>query len=194
MDTIKYLTSKEASKLIKNVSGTFAVRDKALITLALHTGLRVAELTGLDISDVLNGSVKKELKVRKEISKGRKSRLIPLNNKARQAISDILSFNKEKGYPVTSESPLLISRKHCRLTPGQVWRIVKGASIKADLETSASPHTLRHSFATNILKKTGNIRVCQVLLGHSDISTTQIYCAVDKEDLADAVSSSLISY
>ncbi|MFQ5901477.1 MAG: tyrosine-type recombinase/integrase [Thermodesulfobacteriota bacterium] len=189
MKTVKYLTNQEVKRLLNQVAGTFAKRDKALITLAINTGLRVAELTGLNVSDVLNGSIKRELKVRKEIAKGKRERIIPLNDRAREAVEDILAFNKEKGYPVTPDSPLLQSRKHCRLTPGQVWRIVKGASVKAKLDISASPHTLRHSFATGVLKKTNNLRVVQTLLGHSNVSTTCIYTHPSREELSSAVAS-----
>lgn len=188
MKTIKYLMPDEVKRVLSGIKGEFEKRDKSLIVLAVNTGLRVSELCGLNVSDVLNGAIKKELKVRKDIAKGKKERVIPLNDKARNSINDILAFNRDEGYPVTPRSPLLMSRKHCRLTTGQVWRIVKGAGLKAKLDIDISPHSLRHSFATQVLKKTHNLRVTQILLGHSNISTTCIYTHPSREDLSNAVS------
>ena len=112
MKTIKYLMPEEVKKVVSSVKGNFERRDKALIILAINTGLRVSELCGLNVSDILNGEIKRELKVRKEIAKGRRESVIPFNDRARNSIAEILSFNKEKGYPYLHLYPPQQRRPH----------------------------------------------------------------------------------
>jgi len=94
----KVITEEELQKMLSVATRLFAERDKAIILLLVNTGLRVGELVGLNISDVMNGEVKSELRVRKEIAKRKKERVVPLNDKARQAIRALIDFNKSKGY------------------------------------------------------------------------------------------------
>lgn len=162
-------------------------RDKAILLLALNTGLRVGELVGLDAGDVKNGTVKYELLVRKEISKGKKERLIPLNASAREAIKTLLEYNVSKNYPANPTSPLLQSRNHSRMTSRRVQQIIQALRTRTMLDINVTPHTLRHTFATKVLRKTNNLRIVQELLGHSSITTTTVYTHPSREDLMEAV-------
>lgn len=193
MKPIKYLTEQETEKVLSSfwVDDPFYTRNKAMVIFALNTGLRVSELTGLNVDDVVNGHIRKELKVRKEIAKGKRERIIPLNQKARQIIKDLLDFNEERAYLVKKDSPLFISRKGKRITSRQVENIIKRLREHSEIDVDMTPHTLRHSFATRLMKKGVGLRVIQTLLGHKNLSTTQIYTHVDREDLEKAVNSYL---
>jgi len=189
MKPIKYLTEQETEKVLSSfwTDDPFYTRNKAIIVFALNTGLRVSELTGLNVRDVLNGHIKKELKVRKEIAKGKRERIIPLNEKARKAIRDLLDFNEKKGYRREKENPLFVSKMKRRITSRQVENIIKQLREDSEIDVDMTPHTLRHSFATRLMKKGAGLRVIQTLLGHKNLSTTEIYTHVDREDLEKAV-------
>jgi len=189
MKSIKYLTEEETEKVLSSFweGDPFYSRNKTIVIFALNTGLRVSELTGLNVGDVLNGRIKKELKVRKEVAKGKKERIIPLNKKAREAIRDLLDFNEECEYSQGNNDPLFVSKQRKRISPRQVENIIKQLKQDSEIEVDMTPHTLRHSFATRIYNKTGNLKIVQTLLGHSSIKTTEIYLHVGREDLAKAV-------
>jgi integrase/recombinase XerD len=189
MKPIKYLTEQETERILSSFweDDPFYIRNRAIVIFALNTGLRVSELTGLNVRDVLNGRIKKELKVRKEIAKGKRERIIPLNEKARKAIRNLLDFNEEKDYPQEKDDPLFVSRRGKRITSRQVENIVEQLREDSDIDVDMTPHTLRHSFATRLRKKGADLRVIQTLLGHKNLATTQIYTWVDREDLERAV-------
>ncbi|TET62226.1 hypothetical protein E3J48_04515 [Candidatus Aerophobetes bacterium] len=189
MRPVKYLTDQEVKKVLSSfwVDDPFYARNKAMVVFALNTGLRVSELTGLDVGDVLNGHIKRELRVRKEIAKGKRERIVPLNAKARQAIEELLDFSERRGYPVEKDTPLFVSRRGKRITSRQVENIIKRLREDSEIDISMTPHTLRHSFATRLRKKGADLRVIQTLLGHKNLSATQIYTWVDREDLERAV-------
>jgi len=179
---VKYLTSEEEKRLLQSVEGRYKKRDSAILILMTNTGLRVGELTKLKISDIFNGNgIKDELQVRKQTTKGKRPRAIPLNDKAKKAIRFLLEKRKEP------EDLFLISQKKNKFTAIQIFRIIKGASGKAKLDFSPSPHSLRHTFATKVYAKTNNLRTVQKLLGHKSVATTQIYADVTREQLKDAV-------
>ena len=185
---IKYLTTQEERQLIGAMGGKYWERNRNIAHIAVNTGLRVSELTGLTISDVMNGKVKEELFVRSEIAKRKAGRAIPLNNKARYAIQALITWNEKQGYKQTPDRKLLISQKGRAMTRQQVQRIIKKAREGANLEIDATPHSFRHTFATRVYGKTNNLRVVQKLLGHKSIATTQIYADVTREQLQVAVS------
>lgn len=189
MRPVKYLTDQEIKKVLSSfwVDDPLYMRNRAMVIFALNTGLRVSEFTGLNVGDVFNGHIKKELRVRKEIAKGKRERIIPLNEKARQAIGELLDFSEERGYKLEKDAPLFVSRRGKRITSRQVENIVKRLREDSEIDINMTPHTLRHSFATRLRKKGADLRVIQTLLGHKNLATTQIYTWVDREDLEKAV-------
>lgn len=184
---VKYLTLKEEERLLSSIKGRHSKRDKMIVLLAVNTGLRVSELCDLKISDIKNGKVKAECLIRKEITKGRRERSLPLNKKARKAIKEIIASNVAHHFKQDQESKLLISQKGQGMSRQQIQTMIKKAREKAGLDIKATPHSLRHSFATRVYEQTKDIRVVQKLLGHRSITTTQIYADVTREKLKEAV-------
>jgi len=184
------LTTEEAHRLVAAVdlSHPFGHRDRAMLVLAFHTGLRVGELASLDVVDVADKDVPREtLFVRAEISKGSRSRVVPLNDMARRAIASLLLFNRKRGFSVQSKAPLLVTRKHTRLSVRSIQRTVAELRVKAGLDVPATPHSMRHTFASQIATRTGNLRVVQKLLGHERLNTAAIYTHPGRQELVAAV-------
>ncbi len=158
-----------------------ALRDKAILELLFSTGLRVSELCNLDIDDV--DLTRDEFSVR---GKGEKVRLVFLSDTARVAIKAYLA--KRKNIDSTSLfvglSPINKNVSE-RLTPRSVERIVKQYAVKAGISKKFTPHTLRHSFATDLLSNGADIRSVQAMLGHANVATTQIYTHVTDKQLRD---------
>jgi len=154
-----------------------SLRDKAFLELLYATGMRVSELVALDMGDV-------ELPTRTVhcISRANKQRALPLSESAANAVSIYL----ERGRPAllrdTQESALFLNHRGKRLTRQGLWLIIKGHVQASGLDAGVTPHTLRHSFATHKLHGGARLRDVQRLLGHANISTTQIYTEVDQPD------------
>lgn len=157
-------------------------RDYTMIFLCLSSGLRCSELVGLRIEDIAPyGDVSSILTVPVRIAKRSKKREIPITDETKSILKLFLLFKNDCGELTDSFSPLFISRYTARpLSSRDFQRIVKELSITS-IGRSISPHTLRHTFATRLLKHT-NLRVVQELLGHSSIQTTQIYTHVSITD------------
>lgn len=164
-------------------------RDKAMLELFFSTGLRVSELCSLD-RDTIN-LARDEFSIR---GKGEKVRLVFLSDKAREAIKDYLAKRKDMdealfiGLSEINPATSIKSRNDRgdnRLTPRSVERIIKKYAIKAGITKKVTPHTLRHSFATDLLQNGADIRSVQMMLGHSSVSTTQIYTHVTDKHLRD---------
>lgn len=166
-----------------------ALRDKAILELLFSTGLRVSELCGLD-DDSINLD-RDEFSVR---GKGEKVRLVFLSDAARKAVKDYLAkrkgfgtalfLNNSKINPSNSSGQAKNSREN-RLTPRSVERIVRAYAIKAGISKKFTPHTLRHVFATDLMQNGADIRSVQMMLGHSSVSTTQIYTHVTDKHLRE---------
>lgn len=171
-----------------NLRSPFGLRDHRMILLALHTGLRVSELSGLDVAHVLaaDGQPRQFLDLPSSLAKGHKARVIPLNEAARRCVADIVSFNRSRGLPVLPGSPLLQNRSHSRLSVRAIQRLVQDYREAADLDLRVTPHSLRHRFASQLLRH-GNTREVQLLLGHTRLATTERYTHPDLDQLADAV-------
>lgn len=153
-------------------------RDKAILELLYASGMRVSELINVKLEDL-----NLDLGYARCLGKGNKERIIPVGRKAIEAIGIYLEktrliFLKEPAYPF-----VFISRLGKKLSRQSVWKIIKQYALKAGIKKEITPHTLRHSFATHLLENGADLRVVQEMLGHSDISTTQIYTHVDKERL-----------
>lgn len=144
--------------------------------LALHTGLRVSELCGLRVTHVAHElEPRHRLDLPPQLGKCGRGRVIPLNSHARQAVAELLAFNKARGFQVAPAAPLLYTRDHGELTPRAVRALMQRYREKAGLDVRASPHTLRHTCASRILKATGNAHYAKEILGHARLNTVTRY-------------------
>ena len=154
------------------------LRDRAMLELMYATGLRVSELTGLQLAN-LNTSQG----VIRVVGKGRKERLVPLGEEAMDWLDRYLTTSRPvllKG----SQSPFVfVTARKTAMTRQAFWYMVRRHALAADISKVISPHMLRHSFATHLLNHGADLRVVQLLLGHSDLSTTQIYTHIAREGL-----------
>jgi integrase/recombinase XerD len=157
------------------------LRDRAMLEMLYATGARASEVCGLDV-----GHVNFEYSFVRCYGKRRKERLVPVGKPALQALRDYL----ERGRPELQRDPeqpaLFLSRFGRRLGRGGLWARVKKHATAAGIGTDVHPHTLRHSFATHLLSHGADLRSVQVMLGHADISTTEIYTHVDRSRLKAA--------
>jgi len=144
-------------------------RDRAIWELLYSSGLRISELTGLDCAalDLAEGTVR-------VLGKGSKERLVPVGGKACQALADYLAQRPA----ASADAPLFVNRRGGRLTPRSVQRLLKAALLRAGVLRDATPHALRHSFATHLLDGGADLRSIQELLGHASLATTQRYTKV----------------
>ena len=152
-------------------------RDRAMLELLYSSGLRLAELVDLDPADLDLD----EATVR-VTGKGRKTRILPVGRKARAAVSAWLAARGELARP--DESALFVGTRGRRISPRVVQQRVRHWAAQAGLPKRVYPHLFRHSFATHLLESSGDLRGVQELLGHADISTTQIYTHLDFQHLA----------
>ncbi len=155
-----------------------AKRDTAIIELLYASGLRVSELTTarLENLDLENGVIR-------VLGKGHKTRLVPVGRKAREAIAEYLKTERPALVGPKTGSHIFLNRRGGGLTTARVWQIMKEAAKMGGVEAKVYPHLLRHSFATDLLSNGADLRIIQELLGHADISTTQIYTHVDSDRL-----------
>jgi len=154
------------------------MRDKAMLEILYATGLRVSELVGLKHQDI-----NLERGFLRVMGKGSKERVVPLGESAADVLQEYLA-NARRFLLGNSESDyLFISSRHRAITRQMFWERIKYYAFKAGIAGTVSPHTLRHSFATHLLDNGADLRAVQAMLGHSDISTTQIYTHVSRERL-----------
>ena len=180
-----YLRMEEVDKLLAmpDVTTPYGLRDRAMIEVLYSTGLRVSELIGLRVSDL-----DMRMGCLRCIGKGDKERLVPVGRKAMTAVQQYLDGGRpallERRRQGTAPTPFLfINRSGTRFSRVGVWRILTLSGRRAGIRTSLSPHKLRHSFATHLLERGADLRSVQLMLGHADISTTQIYTHVVEERL-----------
>lgn len=176
------ISNDELNRLLKapDLSTTKGLRDKALIELFFSTGLRLSELCSLNRDLDLS---KDEFSIR---GKGEKVRVVFLSNDAKDAIRSYLKARKDMEEPMFIDVALNgKSRNDRRLTPRSIERIVKHYAIKAGISKKVTPHVLRHSFATDLLSNGADIRSVQMMLGHANIATTQVYTHVTDKQLRE---------
>jgi integrase/recombinase XerD len=176
----EFLSVEEVDRLLRQPDATdiVGIRDKAMIELMYSTGLRVSELCGLRISDL-----QMDPGCLRCIGKGNKERLVPVGHKALEAVQTYLrEARKELSHGVASPY-LFLNQKGHKLNRIAFWKILGEYGRKAGLRKALTPHMLRHSFATHLLDRGADLRSVQMMLGHSDISTTQIYTHVVEERL-----------
>jgi integrase/recombinase XerD len=174
------LTEEEVESLLGAplVSDPLGNRDRTMLEVLYATGLRVSELVNLR-----QGQINLNQGVIRILGKGDRERLIPLGEEAMRALKE---FNRGARGEILLERQtdyLFPTRRGDRMTRQAFWHIIKRHARKAGIATGLSPHTLRHAFATHLLNHGTDLRVLQILLGHSDLSTTQIYTHVARERL-----------
>ena len=176
------LSEKEISLIIDSIdkSSQFFQRDKAIIEMLYSCGIRVSEICNLDMSNLF---IEDELI--RVMGKGNKERLLPLGNRSRIYLDNYLLSSRLEFIKKTRSSFVFVSRNGNQLTRAMVNIILNKWVHVSGLKKSVSPHKLRHSFATHLLEGGADLRFVQALLGHSDISTTQIYTHLDKHHLKE---------
>ena len=177
----KYLTEQQVSDLLNtpDVDVPLELRDKAMLELLYATGLRVTELVSLTIENmgVQQGVVR-------VIGKGNKERIVPMGEEAAYWIRQFMLYGRPVLLNGQSSDVVFPSQRAQQMTRQTFWHRVKHYAILADIDADAlSPHVLRHAFATHLVNHGADLRVVQMLLGHTDLSTTQIYTHVAKERL-----------
>lgn len=172
----RYLTEQEAVRLLSAVDGGHSARDYCILTLLLNCGLRVSELTGIDMGDIREDGT---LRVH---GKGGKTRTLYLNDACVAALARYLPLRPQILGP--DRNALFLSQKQCRMSSDAVQSLVKKYLKAAGIDPKGlSPHKLRHTAATLMLRSGVDVRTLQEVLGHSSISTTQIYTHIDNEGL-----------
>jgi integrase/recombinase XerD len=154
-----------------------SIRDVALLEMLYATGMRASEIVGLNISDI-NLSVS----FVRCTGKGSKERIVPINKITLKAIKEYLEKARPE-FPQKDKNALFLDKNGKRLSRQGLWLVVKKYVKLSGVKGKTSPHTLRHSFATHLLEKGADLRSVQEMLGHADISTTQIYTSVSRERL-----------
>ncbi len=177
----KYLPTSMSEDEVESLLGSpkssikIERRDKAMIEILYATGMRISELVNLKLTDIdFNRSV---LKV---FGKGSKERLVPYGEKAAEALRIYLEDRKK-----LDSKDVFLSNRGTRITRGAFWQRIKIYIKRENLKSSISAHTLRHAFATHLLNRGADLRSVQILLGHSDLSTTQIYTHIAKKRLGE---------
>jgi len=154
------------------------LRDRAMIELLYASGLRISELANARLEDF-----NFEQRIVRTTGKGNKTRLVPVGRKACEALAAYLSAERPKLVKPRTSSEIFLSERGAKLTTTRIWQIVKKHARLAGLEKNVYPHLLRHSFATHLLSNGADLRIIQEMLGHADISTTQVYTHVDQQRL-----------
>jgi len=174
------LTSSEVEAMIEASKGRKwqEIRDNAILELFYASGMRVSELVSIKMEDINS-----EIGYVRCIGKGRKERIIPIGKKSQATIKKYSESVRPKLAKKEFTSVLFLSRLGRKMSRQSIWKIIKHYAKKAKIKKEIKPHTLRHTFATHLLEHGADLRSVQEMLGHSDISTTQIYTHVDRERL-----------
>jgi integrase/recombinase XerD len=175
------LSQSEVDRLLTAtpLTSPFGLRDKAMLELLYATGIRVSELTQLDIDDVhlAMGYIRC-------LGNGSKERVIPIGTMATDALRSYLN-GRQALLKKHDDDALFLNHHGNRLSRQGFWKILKRLSKEANIDKNLTPHTLRHSFATHLLENGADLRSVQEMMGHADISTTQIYTQISKTRLRD---------
>jgi len=179
------LSRDEVDSLLKqpNINTALGKRDKAILEILYATGLRVTELIGLKMHNI-----NLEVGSIRTIGKGSKERIIPMGSKAIDSLKEYLQKGRPtflKKDPALAGSYIFLNSRGKPITRQGLWKIIKKYALMAGITKSVTPHTVRHSFATHLLEGGADLRSVQIMLGHADISTTQIYTHVARERLKE---------
>lgn len=174
-----YLTEEEINKLLDvEVEDAFSARNKALLELLYSSGLRISELVNLELK-----SIDFDDCIIRVFGKGSKERIVPMNDYAIEALEDYLDNYRALMIKNEINNYVFLNNHGKMMTRQGVFKMLKKECLLKDIRKNISPHTLRHTFATHLLQNGADLRVIQEILGHSDISTTQIYTHVSNEKL-----------
>lgn len=174
------LSIEEVDMLLDiKVNDKYTARNKAMLELMYSSGLRISELINLRISNI---SVSEALV--RIFGKGSKERIVPIGDCALNALNTYI-FNYRQKLLKQNSDYLFLSVRGTKMSRQAFFKIIKQIAIEKNIKTDISPHTLRHSFATHMLNHGADLRIIQELLGHSDISTTQIYTHISKNKISD---------
>ena len=191
----KALSISEITSLIesaKREGDPISLRDSAILEILYSTGARVSEVIGINFADVATQDLEGErISVVKLRGKGSKERIVPLGKFAFVALDDYLVRTRPllAAKNAKSESALFLNSRGKRLSRQSAWQIVLDAAVATGLEGKVSPHVFRHSYATHLLDGGADIRVVQELLGHSSVTTTQIYTLITIDKVRESYSS-----
>jgi integrase/recombinase XerD len=174
----KYLTMDQVSQLLDlpDTSSPFGSRDKAILELLYATGLRISEISGLTLENVYL-----EEQFLRVMGKGNKERVVPFGEKAKVAIQDYMAHGRRELLKGKNSQFLFLNRLGKQISRVGLWKIIKGYGRKLGIESILTPHVLRHSFATHLVEQGADLRSIQMMLGHSSISTTEIYTYVSRD-------------
>lgn len=161
-----------------NTKAPLGMRDRAILELLYASGLRISELANARLENFYpeEGTIR-------VIGKGNKTRIVPVGRKACEALAVYLSTERPKLVKRRTGNEIFLSERGTKLTTARIWQIVKEKAKHAGLQKNIYPHLLRHSFATHLLSNGADLRIIQEMLGHADISTTQVYTHVDQQRL-----------
>ncbi|MCW8986204.1 MAG: site-specific tyrosine recombinase XerD [Gammaproteobacteria bacterium] len=176
----KTLTEEDVESLLTapDTSTLLGLRDRVIFEVLYATGLRVSELVGLQLTQI-----NLQQGVLRVSGKGNKERLVPLGEEAVAWLEKYLLHTRADILKGHIADDLFVTKRGAAMTRQAFWYLIKRYALQAEIETTISPHTLRHAFATHLLNHGADLRVVQMLLGHSDLSTTQIYTHVAKARL-----------
>ena len=176
----KSMSEEEVEALLNapDVNQTLGLRDRAMLETLYASGLRVSELVGLKVTEA-----SLEMGVVRVMGKGSKERLVPLGQEAIEWIARYLKEARPELLQKRLCDSLFVTRRASAMTRQAFWYLIKRYAVLAGSNKALSPHVLRHAFATHLLNHGADLRVVQMLLGHADISTTQIYTHVARERL-----------
>ena len=161
-----------------NTKAELGLRDRAMVELLYASGLRISELATARLEQFND-----EERILRVTGKGNKTRLVPVGRKASEALATYLAVERPKLVTFKSGSEIFLSVRGRKLTTARIWQIVKKHAKRSGVKTNIYPHLLRHSFATHLLGNGADLRIIQEMLGHADISTTQVYTHVDQQRL-----------
>jgi integrase/recombinase XerD len=176
----RFLTPSQVEALLKapDATTTYGLRDRAILEVLYATGLRVSELTGLR-----PGDLDLEVGLVRCFGKGRKERLVPLGRVAGRCVARYLADARPSLAGKGGDAALFLNHRGRGLSRMGIWLIVRRHAMKAGVARVLTPHVLRHSFASHLLERGADLRSLQTMLGHADISTTEIYTHVTRERL-----------
>jgi len=180
----KYLNREELDRLIAAppVEKSTGLRDRAMLDLLYATGLRVSELCRLPLA-----AVEREMGVLRVTGKGNKQRMVPFGEAAGQALDRYLGNARSRLLKGRASRYLFVTARGGAMTRQSFWKLLRGYGLKAGIKRTLTPHVIRHSFATHLVEGGADLRSVQIMLGHADISTTQIYTHVAQRRLREVI-------